>query len=132
MDEVYYVYVVDNDGILKGTLSLKRLLLSSENKTVQDIYNDNLISVKTNVLAEEVSSIMDKYDLVALPVIDNIGRLVGRITMDDAGESVLLARRFDKLMKRPVNKSLACPLLNWCKLNFMMLCVMRRREEEGL
>ncbi len=83
MDEVYYVYVVDNDGILKGTLSLKRLLLSSENKTVQDIYNDNLISVKTNVLAEEVSSIMDKYDLVALPVIDNIGRLVGRITIDD-------------------------------------------------
>ncbi len=83
MDEVYYVYVVDNDGVLKGTLSLKRLLLSSEKKTIQDIYNDNLISVKTSAMAEEVVGIMDKYDLVALPVIDNIGRLVGRITIDD-------------------------------------------------
>ncbi len=83
IDEVYYVYVVDSDGILKGTLSLKRLLLSSEKKTIQDIYNDNLISVKTSALAEEVVGIMDKYDLVALPVIDHIGRLVGRITIDD-------------------------------------------------
>ncbi|MGQ1785945.1 MULTISPECIES: magnesium transporter [unclassified Saccharicrinis] len=83
VDEVYYVYVVDNDGILKGTLSLKRLLLSPVNKTVKDIYNDDLISVKTDVSGEEVSSIMEKYDLVALPVVDGIGRLVGRITIDD-------------------------------------------------
>jgi magnesium transporter len=83
VDEVYYVYVVDNDGILKGTLSLKRLLLSSDKQTVKDVYNDNPIAVKTNVPAEEVSSIMEKYDLVALPVIDNVGRLVGRITIDD-------------------------------------------------
>jgi magnesium transporter len=83
VDEVYYVYVVDNDGILKGTLSLKRLLLSSEKQTVKDVYKDDPIAVKTNVPAEEVSSIMEKYDLVALPVIDNIGRLVGRITIDD-------------------------------------------------
>ncbi|GAF01724.1 magnesium transporter [Saccharicrinis fermentans] len=83
MDEVYYVYVVDNDGILKGTLSLKRLLLSPIHKTVKDIYNDDLISVRTDVPAEEVSAIMEKYDLVALPVIDSINRLVGRITIDD-------------------------------------------------
>ncbi len=83
IDEVYYVYVVDNDDILKGTLSLKRLLLSSDKLTVKDIYNANLISVKTNAMAEEVSSIMEKYDLVALPVVDGIGRLVGRITIDD-------------------------------------------------
>ena len=83
VDEVYYVYVVDNDGILKGTLSLKRLLLSTENQTVKDILNADLISVKTDVTGEEVSAIMEKYDLVALPVVDGIGRLVGRITIDD-------------------------------------------------
>lgn len=81
--EVYYVYVVDNDGILKGTLSLKRLLLSPEHATVKDIFNDKLISVRTDASGEEVSGIMEKYDLVALPVVDVVGRLVGRITIDD-------------------------------------------------
>lgn len=83
IDEVYYVYVVDNNGILKGTLSLKRMLLSPVNVTVGDIYNSDVISVNVNVDAEDVSNIMDKYDLVALPVCDSIGRLVGRITIDD-------------------------------------------------
>lgn len=83
VDEVYYVYVVDNDDVLKGTLSLKRLLLSSDKQTVKDIYNNSLISVNANASAEEVSTIMDKYDLVALPVVDGVGRLIGRITIDD-------------------------------------------------
>jgi len=83
VDEVYYVYVVDSDGILKGTLSLKRMLLSPVDITVKDIYNEDVISVKVDVESEEVSNIMDKYDLVALPVIDPVGRLVGRITIDD-------------------------------------------------
>ncbi|WP_430811450.1 MULTISPECIES: magnesium transporter [unclassified Carboxylicivirga] len=83
VDEIYYVYVVDNNGILKGTLSLKRMLLSPVDVLVKDIYNSDVISVKVDVDAEEVSYIMDKYDLVALPVVDSIGRLVGRITIDD-------------------------------------------------
>nr|WP_321406748.1 magnesium transporter [uncultured Carboxylicivirga sp.] len=83
VDEIYYVYVVDNDGILKGTLSLKRMLLSPVDSIVSEIYNSDVISVKVDVDAEDVSYIMDKYGLVALPVIDSIGRLVGRITIDD-------------------------------------------------
>ncbi|MBS2099526.1 magnesium transporter [Carboxylicivirga linearis] len=83
VDEIYYVYVVDNDGILKGTLSLKKMLLSPVDSIVKDIYNADVKSVKEDVEAEEVSYIMDKYDLVALPVIDSVGRLVGRITIDD-------------------------------------------------
>lgn len=83
IDEVYYVYVVDSDGILKGTLSLKRMLLSPTDVLVKDIYNSDVISVKVDVDAEDVSNIMDKYDLVALPVTDSVGRLVGRITIDD-------------------------------------------------
>jgi magnesium transporter len=83
IDEVYYVYVVDNNGVLKGTLSLKKMLLSPTNKLVSDIYNPDVISVGVDATAEEVSNIMDKYGLVALPVVDPAGRLVGRITIDD-------------------------------------------------
>ena len=50
---------------------------------VRDIYNSDVISVRVDVKDEEVSNIMEKYDLVALPVIDTVGRLVGRITIDD-------------------------------------------------
>ena len=84
VDEVYYVYVVDQDNVLKGTLSLKRMLLNSSSESlVKDIYNDDVISVNVDTSSEEVSNIMDKYGLVALPVVDSIGRLVGRITIDD-------------------------------------------------
>lgn len=83
VDDVYFVYVVDNNGILKGTLSLKKMLLSSTDTLVRDIYNPDVIAVDGDVHSEEVSKIMDKYDLVVLPVIDSIGRLVGRITIDD-------------------------------------------------
>ncbi len=83
IDEVYYVYVVDDDDILIGTLSLKRLILSKHNTSVSDIYNDDLISVREDTDDEEVANIADKYDLVSLPVVDSIGRLKGKISIDD-------------------------------------------------
>ncbi len=83
VDELYYVYVVDNENILKGTLSLKRMLLSKSSAKIKNILNDEVISVRTDTSSEEVAQIMEKYDLVSLPVIDQIGRLLGRITIDD-------------------------------------------------
>lgn len=83
IDEVYYVYVIDNDNVLKGTLSLKRLLLTPDNSLIKDILNEDIISVRVDESTDEVSKIMDKYGLVALPVVDGVGRLVGRITIDD-------------------------------------------------
>lgn len=83
ISEVYYVYMVDDNGILKGTVSLKKMLLSDNRKKVKDIANYDVISVKTETPEEEVAGIMEKYDLVALPVVDSIGRLLGRITIDD-------------------------------------------------
>ena len=83
IDEIYYVYVVDDDNILKGTISLKRMLLTRPNAKIKNIYNSKVISVDTDTKSEEVALIMEKYNLVALPVIDAIGRLVGRITIDD-------------------------------------------------
>jgi len=83
VDEIYYIYVVDDRENLIGTLSLKKLLLSSETESIKSIQNTEIIFVKTDSNSEEVSKVMKKYDLVALPVVDNIGRLKGRITIDD-------------------------------------------------
>ncbi len=83
VDEVYFIYVVDDDDILKGILSLKKLLLAKNDAKIDDLYKPDVISVRTDTKDEEVANIMEKYDLVALPVVDSIGRLMGRITIDD-------------------------------------------------
>ena len=83
VDEVYYVYVVGDNEILKGTISLKRIMLARSNAKIKNIFEPDVISVKTDTSSEEVANIMEKYDIVALPVIDPIGRLMGRITIDD-------------------------------------------------
>ncbi len=83
IDEIYYIYVVDDDNKLKGILSLKALLLASSDTLIRDIYDSDLQSVSTDTPSDQVAQIMEKYDLVVLPVVDSIGRLMGRITIDD-------------------------------------------------
>jgi len=83
VDKVYTIYVVDDKDILLGTLSLKKLLLTPEKTYIKNIYNEKVISVKANSDDEEVANIMDKYDLIVLPVVDDLNRLIGRITIDD-------------------------------------------------
>ena len=83
VDEIYYIYVTDDQQRLKGVLSLKKLILNSTNTKISNLYEPEVKSVRTNTRQEEVAEIMDKYDLVAIPVIDDIGRLKGRITFDD-------------------------------------------------
>ena len=83
IDEIYYVYVVNDDNILKGVLSLSRLIQKPTNTKVLSLINEDIQSVKTDTPQEEVAQIMEKYDLVVLPVVDHIGRLKGRITIDD-------------------------------------------------
>lgn len=83
IDEIYYVYVIDDNRKLKGIIKLQDLLFNSTNKTIGSIVDSDIISVKTDTDGEEVAKLMEKYDLVAVPVVDGIGRLVGRITIDD-------------------------------------------------
>ena len=80
---VHSIYVVDDEGILKGRLSLKDLLTASTRSPIRDVYIAKVDSVNVNEKPEEVAKIMSKYDLEAIPVVDEIGRLVGRITIDD-------------------------------------------------
>jgi len=87
-DEVYIVFVVDDDGILKGRLSLKSLLTTATNALVKDIYIPEIHFVNTTDEADEVAQIMQKYDLFVLPVIDQLGVLVGNITIDDVVDHI--------------------------------------------
>ena len=83
VEHVYTVYVVDDNNVLKGLLSLEKLLIASPRGKIADLYTPDIISVKATQKGEEVAQIMNKYDLVALPVVDELGRLIGRITIDD-------------------------------------------------
>jgi magnesium transporter len=83
VENVFSVYVVDDEGILKGRVSLKKIILAKKGSKIADIFSDDIITVKTTTKGEEVAEIMQKYDLEAIPVVNIQNRLLGRITIDD-------------------------------------------------
>jgi magnesium transporter len=83
VDPVYVVYAVDAEGRLVGIVPMKRLLLSRGGARVRDIAETELTTVEPDLDQEAVARIMERYDLVALPVVSSTGRLLGRITIDD-------------------------------------------------
>lgn len=88
MDEIYYVYVVDNDERLRGILPLKTLITHPSVSKIKHVMDEDPVSVKADTPIDEVALDFEKYDLVAMPVVDSIGRLVGRITVDDVMDQV--------------------------------------------
>ena len=88
MDEIYNIYVVDDDNRLKGVFPLKKTITNPSANKIKYVMEPNPISVKTDTPIEDVALDFEKYDLVAMPVVDSIGRLVGRITVDDIMDEV--------------------------------------------
>ncbi len=86
--KVYTIYVVDDNNKLLGSLSLRRLLLAEKGSAIKEIVNTDIVSVKATEDDEDVANIMNKYDLIALPVVDDLNRLIGRITFDDVMDVV--------------------------------------------
>jgi magnesium transporter len=80
---VHSIYVVDDQDRLKGRLSLKDLLTAASSANISDIYITKVDFVDVNTEGEEVARIMQKYDLEAIPVVNELGRLMGRVTIDD-------------------------------------------------
>ncbi len=95
MDEIYYVYVVDNDYKLKGTFPLKKMLTHPSVSKIKHVMETDPVSVKADTPIDEVALDFEKYDLVAMPVVDSIGRLLGRITVDDVMDQVREASERD-------------------------------------
>lgn len=83
IDTVHAVYVVNDNEILVGTLSLKKLLTAKRTDNISELYRPIEHSVLSTVPAEDVANIMQKYDLFILPVVNAAGELLGRITLDD-------------------------------------------------
>lgn len=83
-ETIYTCYVTDQSRCLLGLISVKQLLLADENAIIGDIMETNIISVSTLDDKEDVAKMFDKYDFLAIPVVDAENRLVGIVTVDDA------------------------------------------------
>ena len=88
MDEIYNVYVVDDDNRLKGVFPLQKMITHPSVSKIKHVMEVDPVVVKTDTPIEEVALDFEKYNLVAMPVVDSIGRLVGRITVDDVMDTV--------------------------------------------
>ncbi len=83
-ETIYTCYVIEPDRTLIGVITVRELLLNSNNSSIADIMNTNIIYVETKTDKEDVAKLFDKYDFLAFPVVDAEKRLVGIITVDDA------------------------------------------------
>jgi len=88
LDEIYYVYVVDDDERLRGVFPLKKMITSPSVSKVKHVMKKDPISIRVDTPIDEVVQTIEKYDLVAVPIVDSIGRLVGQITVDDVMDEV--------------------------------------------
>jgi len=82
-ETIYTCYVTDSERRIEGVVSVKTLLLSAPDQTLNDIMDTNLILVHTDTDREEVARLFEKYDFLSIPVVDSEDRLVGIITIDD-------------------------------------------------
>ncbi|MFQ5675801.1 MAG: magnesium transporter [bacterium] len=86
VSEVYNVYVVNKDEMLVGFLPLKNLIVAKPQEKIKNVMTKDVISVPTDMDQEEVANIFRRYNLISVPVVDPMGKLVGRITVDDIVE----------------------------------------------
>lgn len=77
------IYVTDSKNTLVGTLSLREMILARKGQLISDIMNGRIISVKTSMDQEDVADIIKDYDFTSIPVVDNLDRMLGIITIDD-------------------------------------------------
>lgn len=92
---IYYLYVVDEMGHLMGALSLRTLIVSLPHKMISEIMIKNIIAVSPEMNQREVAGMISKYNLLAVPVVDKEGKMLGIVTVDDVMDFVLppLSRR---------------------------------------
>ena len=88
LDDIYNVYVIDDDNRLKGVLPLQTMITHPSVSRIKHVMDPSPVSVKVDTPIEDVAIDFEKYDLVAMPVVDSIGRLVGQITVDDVMDEV--------------------------------------------
>jgi magnesium transporter len=88
-ETIYYVYVVDDDGRLVGVLSLRDLIVAKPSQRIGDFMFDEPVAVRLNASQEEVTELVARYNLLAVPVLDGEGRMEGIVTVDDAMDTLM-------------------------------------------
>jgi magnesium transporter len=102
-ETIYYVYVTDSDERLVGVLSLRDLIVAKPNVLISTVMFDEPVAVRTDASQEEVTEVVARYNLLAVPVVDADGRLEGIVTVDDAIDTLLpqpSKRRLPRLFSR--------------------------------
>jgi len=98
IETIYYLYVVDTRQRLVGICSLRDLVVADPSKRIEQIMETDLVVVKPETDQEEVASLLSKYDLLALPVVDDLGRMLGIVTVDDVVD-VLVSESTEDVLK---------------------------------
>ena len=128
VDSVHAVYVVDDKNILKGVVSLKDIVLSKAHTSVIEITNTEFIAVNAYATGEEVARLMNKYDLITIPVIDSMNRLIGRITIDDVVDFIKEEADKDFQLQAGLSESVASEdkvlILSRARLPWLMVGLM--------
>ena len=88
LDDIYNVYVIDDDQRLKGVLPLKKMITHPSVSKIKHVMETDPVAIKVDTPIEDLAIDFEKYNLVAMPVIDSIGRLVGQITVDDVMDQI--------------------------------------------
>jgi magnesium transporter len=100
---IYYLYVIDQSEKLLGVLSLRALLLAAPDATIHSIMDQDIVSVRPDTSAEDVASTIARYDVLACPVTDESGKMLGIVTVDDAIDAIIperLTRKLPRFTKR--------------------------------
>lgn len=88
IETIYYAYVLDHNQVLLGVVSFRELFASNPNKVVKDIMKDDVIKIPVNLDQEQIGRIFSQQNLMALPVIDDEGRMQGIVTFDDIATAI--------------------------------------------
>ncbi|MFQ3610028.1 MAG: magnesium transporter [Fimbriimonadales bacterium] len=98
IETIYYVYVVDNRQRLVGIASMRDLVVANPNRRMEQVMRTELVVVQPETDQEEVANLMSKYDLLAVPVVDELGRMLGIVTIDDMVD-ILVSESTEDVLK---------------------------------
>ncbi len=105
VEKILTVYVVDDQDILMGRVSLKKIILSKDDTRIRDIYVPGLHTVQTYFEKETVADLMQRYDLEAIPVVNVQGKLLGRITIDDIVDVITEQAEMDRQLMAGISEN---------------------------
>ncbi|MFY9779105.1 MAG: CBS domain-containing protein [Candidatus Baltobacteraceae bacterium] len=107
---IYYLYVTDERRKLLGVVSLRTLLLALPTGFIHKLMDTDLVSVAADTSAEDVASTIARYDLLAVPVLDDEGQMLGIVTVDDAIDAIMpekIARSLPRMVRHPKKPAVA-------------------------